>query len=299
MLRYGLVFAAMALACAAGCVSSIGDVAAVGNSGSWKVRKGLPPPPVLPDTVIVQQRRLERPEGDADLQDRLWRAADDHFLGAELKAELARHGLRAAKLPDPPPPELLALLAAPEGSASPASQGTSNRMLAGQPFKIEMTPVIPEHTLFECVDGALRGERLRQVQGYLVATPALGSGNRVRLAVEPRLEAGEAQPKPLANLNGLDWKFDREGRDFPALALRAELASGEYLIVGPLPEAATTLGGLLFRRAAATQTTWGVLLIRVLRPTADEQFHAGLPDDGFQGTAARLRTPAAAAARGE
>ena len=287
--------AAWATTAVAGCVSSFQDVAAVAKPHSKQFRHSVPPPALQPDTVVVQQLRIDRPDGDPALSDRLWRAADDHFLDAEQKAELARHGLRAAKLPEPTPAEFLALL----DDRHPA--GSSNQMLAGHPFRIELTGIVPEHTLFRCADGALRGETLRQVQGYLLATPMLAAGDRVKLAVEPRLELGEPRPQtaPGAGLQALEWQLEREAMEFPELRLTAELANGQCLLVGPLPEAANTLGGLLFRKRKENQTLSGVVVIRVLRPSADERFRAGLPDDSFGGSAARFRTPAAAAARSE
>ena len=288
-----LIVAALA-GLAAGCVGGPRDLATAAPS-SFKPRRRIAAPALQPDTVVVQQLRIDRPEHDPAMVDRLWRSADDRFLNPELRAELARQGLRVGRLPDPPPAALIELL------DEQGPNGTSNQMLAGHPVKIEMTAVQAERQLFRVVEGALRGETLRNAQGYLLATPALAGDRRVRLTLEPRMEMGEPQPRPLAgaSLGAMEWRFDRETREFPELRVEAELGSGEYLVVGPLDDRDSALGGMLFRKTKNNVATTSVLVLRVVRPTPEEQFLAGQPDPQFGGGALRQRTPAASAVRGD
>src|SRR5690242_15800984 len=71
------------------------------------------------DIVQMQVALIERPAGDAYLNERLWTLADEGALPTDRKAALEDNGFRIGQVGGLPPPELLALLTSARSCANP------------------------------------------------------------------------------------------------------------------------------------------------------------------------------------
>jgi hypothetical protein len=268
---------ALAMIFVGGCMGGLYDRGVV-DDGARANRFKPQPPPVTPESLLVQCQFVERPEGDPAINEMVWRSADEQILSPRFRTELSRNGLRVAKLSAQLGPEMLALL-----ENEKKKDGNSHQVLAGTKVKIEMTPVAPRWNLFTFQDGVPKGENIERAQGFMLATPSLSGAARVHLSLTPDIEFGDETRKfTVGNrLSGLDMLASRPTRVFDDLKIDLDLASGEFLLIGCHPSPKGTLGQLLLTRKNGDAGTQRLLVVRVIRPSREELYQAGYDVNQF------------------
>lgn len=259
---------------AVGCAS---DPMKVVDGGAWnRLKPRLPG--AAPDIVEVHYIFLEREVGDSLLNQEIWAEADEHAIPLDQKAQLADNGLRVAKLGAHLSSEMLRLL---EKGAS--TGGRRHQSHSGALAKLQTTESIENLQLFAILGGQPRGEEIKQAQGYLYVTPSVAEGDAVKVSVAPEIEFGERKNRrmPAADLSGWVIRADRDSRSFPELRVDLELASGEYMLIGCLPEKKGTIGWHFFTRTYDMHQFQTVVLIRAVRPSREELYTSGYDFDDF------------------
>jgi hypothetical protein len=247
-------------------------------AGKWS-RLRPASPPLTPEAVIVQYIRVERDASDPAIGEKLWRSGSDQFLPPKLRSDLAKNGLRVARLGEHLDPAMLELV---KGGGDKA-KGQNFQTKAGEKIKFEMTDVIPEWNFFRFRDDAPVGEKLEKVQGYLSVVPSLKGEREILLSLLPTVEFGETRRfgTPAANLSGLELKVEREHRTLADLKIEVALASGEVLMIGGFAEQTGTLGHAMFTRDADGKAKRSVALLRTIRPSKEDLFQSGFDVNDF------------------
>ena len=265
----------LALAASMGCVRNSAKLA---EHAYWI---GLKPkaPTVEPDVVELHYIFVDRPAGDASINDTVWREADENAVPLDLKAALRQNGLRVGKLGATLSSEMLELLKA----SNATQEGRKHFTHSGGLAKVQTTGVQERMSLFTFDNGQTQGEEFADVQGYLELTPIIGAGSEVRVQLLPKLEFGPRQHKrvPAPDLTGWQVRNERDERLFPDLKSELKLVSGEYCLVGCWMDRKGTLGQQLFSATVNGQDRQVVLLIRAVRPSRDDLFTAGYDLDDF------------------
>jgi hypothetical protein len=246
--------------------------------GKWG--KMMPTTPtVTPELVAVQYLRIDREVGNRELNDTLWKSGDESFIDPKSRTALAENGLRIAKFTGNSDPTLLGLVK----DGNKKKEGASYQTQAGSAVKIELTEVVPKWSFFTIKDDRAGGETLESVQGYLSVVPHLLGENRVTLRLTPQVEFGEAKRNtvPLPSLNGFEVKVERESRILDDLRWKVDLAAGDVLVVGGLPDRKGTIGRMMFVKEKDGKQIQSVLIIRALRPSRDDLFEQGFDVDDF------------------
>lgn len=259
-----------------------------------RLKPRLPEP--RPDVVELHYIFLEGELGDPKINDNIWKSeADEQCIPLDTKANLAENGLRIGKIGSRLSPSLLQLLQEQKDNQS----GRRHHAVSGQLAKIEMTEVLPTWNLFQKVNGQTVGDQVEDAQGFIFAVPTINSETTVSLDIVPEIEYGPREQKrvPTPDLAGWQFRMERSARKFPNLASKIELASGEYVVVGTMPDQGASLGYKLFTHEMDGKTKQVILLIRVVRPNREELLTAGYDFDDFfltpiARTQRKLTTPA-------
>lgn len=245
---------------------------------SWSRFKPKMPDPA-PDLVELHYIFIERDEGNPLLNQTIWAEADEQAIPLDKRQSLAENGLRLGKLGSRLSPEILKLL------EKSNAQGEGRRHIAhsGGLAKVQTTDVRPKMSLFTVAEGQPRGEELADAQCYMHVTPVIESGHDIRLQIVPEIEFGQRKNRrtPAPDLSGWQIRNDRDARSFPDLKVELSLNSGEYALLGGLPDRRGTVGACSFTQEQNSDRKQTVLLIRVVRPTRDELYSAGYDLDDF------------------
>lgn len=256
-----------------GCMRDVARIADPNSWGRWRPKVT----DMTPDVVELHYIFVDRDEGDPLLHKTLWGEADEQAIPLDLKTQLNANGFRIAKLGSKLSPELLKML------EESKSQGRRHHTHSGQLAKIQTTDILPAWNLRTVVNGEPRGDELRDAQGYLHVTPAIAADQRATLVIAPDIEYGPRihRKVPAPDLSGWQVRNERDARSFPELKVEIDLASGEYLLIGPTPDCKETMGETFFARNLPGKRRQTVLLVRVLRPSREELYDAGYDFDDF------------------
>jgi hypothetical protein len=161
--------------------------------------------------------------------------------------------------------------------------GRRHHASSGQLAKIELTESLPVWNIFQVTDGQTTGDEIRDAQGFLHVTPTITGQTSVVLDIVPQIEFGPREQKrvPTPDLAGWQMRNERDSRKFPNLRSNVSLASGEYAIIGGIPEASGTIGHKMFTKEVDGKMKQTLLLVRVVRPNRDELLSAGYDFDDF------------------
>ncbi|HVJ83252.1 MAG TPA: hypothetical protein VNC50_19460, partial [Planctomycetia bacterium] len=235
-----LVAALLLAGFAGGCLPTWSDASRAAGTGRWKRFKPPASPTLTPETVVLQYIKIEREIGNVGLDDTIWRDGDDQFLPPNLRAELARNGLRCVRFGDQLGSEMLALLE----KCNERNEGRSNQLIAGTMVKLQLTESLPRLQLFSFATGAAKGETLENAQGFFHVTPTLAAGGKILLSMIPQIDYGERMRTPAVsqNLTGFELKTERPCRAFNELRIETAVSSGEFLLLGCVADRAGTFG---------------------------------------------------------
>jgi hypothetical protein len=248
------------------------------------IDKLLHPVATSPESVTLEIFEVRIP-GDQDQQaEAIWQQIDEQCFDADLRNRLLANGLRAGILGGTPPDELSNLL----GLKSEMPEESGERIIAPnaavprvrrrvvqvnrlEPRTIQASDLHEEAEVLLNENGRISGRTFHPVEGRYELWAEAVPGQRVAVRLAPELHHGD-----LANrYSGTDQGAyliipSRERLAFADLGMKAELSPGELLVVGCLPEAKATLGGLLHTVASQGRNERQFILIRVLEAPASE-----------------------------
>ncbi|MBY0588232.1 hypothetical protein K2X85_13725 [bacterium] len=235
-------------------------------------------PEARPDVVELHYIFLEADAKDPKINDEIWASdVDEQCIPLDTKAALGQNGIRLGKIGSRLPTSILTML------EKENETGRRHHASSGQMAKIELTPVLPVWNIFEVIEGKTTGDEIREAQGFIHVTPTITGQTSVALDVVPQIEFGPREPKrvPTPDLAGWQMKTERDARKFPSLRSSVSLASGEYAIIGGIPDATGTIGHKMFTKEVDGLQKQTLLLVRVVRPNRDELLSAGYDFDDF------------------
>ena len=222
-------------------------------------------PRMSPQTTALDVFFARVPYGDTDANVTLWQELDEQVIPVETRRRLAENGLRVGVASGRLPVALERILDISESSnVNDADAGTDaddtgalggdvNLVLTPSSLGLDAnTPVSGRHV--QCLDGktclllandrhqeemhvllpsadGLGGRRFTQAQGSFDVTPTRQPDGRVRLRLLPKIEHGQ-----LANRFETQDAFaslvtGQQAEKFEQLAVEADLASGDVLVV--------------------------------------------------------------------
>jgi len=273
--------AAAALGCAL--VTAAGCQAFV-KSPDAALEKLLRPASTSPDSVTLEIFHARIPLDKDRQADALWEDIDEQCFDADLRRRLVANGLRAGVVGAAPPEALSGLLAleseAPETSSARVITGQSAlprvtrrvvQLNRRQQSSIQVSELRDEAQVLLSNDGRMGGNTFRQVQGVYALEAAAAPGQRMSVRLTPELHHGEMKLRYAGSDQGIMLKTpSREREVFDELAMETELAPGELLVLGCLPDAKASLGGVFHTVSAAGQDERKLIVMRLLEVPPSE-----------------------------
>jgi hypothetical protein len=248
------------------------------------LEKLLRPVTTSPESVTLEIFEARIPLDEDEQAEAIWRQVDEQALDADLRSRLLANGLRAGVLNGTAPDELSQLLGltseAPKESAeqvvtadSPVPRTTRRVVQINLQAEraIQATEVLPEASVLLSEDGQLRGETYRPVEGRYSLRAEAVPGQRILVRLVPELHHGELRPRYSGGDQGrMLIMTSREREPFERLTLETELAPGEMLVLGCLPQSDGSLGAVLHTATAKGRRERKLILVRALEAPASE-----------------------------
>ena len=244
----------------------------------------LAPATTPPDSVTLEIFHARVPIDKEDSAVALWNAVDEQCFDVELRRRLLANGLRVGVVGGTPSPELADLLAL-QGEAEPT---TAERIIKGQSAtprvtrrvvqidrrdqsQIQTSDVLAEATVLTPDESGVHGTTYNQVQGVYGLRAQAIEGQRVHVELVPELQHGDLRGRYTPSDQGIFMLTQsRERVVFDKLALEADLGPGDMLLLGCLPDASTSLGGVLHAGPAEGRRERKLVVVRVLETPRSE-----------------------------
>jgi hypothetical protein len=248
------------------------------------LEKLLRPVTTSPDSVTLEIFQARIPLDKERKADALWEHIDEQCFDADLRRRLLANGLRAGVVGASPPEDLADLLAL----QSDAPDSSNTRVITGQSAvprvtrrvvqlnrreesSIQVSELRDEAQVLLSDDGRMGGSTFEQVQGVYSLQAEAVAGQRVNLRLTPELQHGEIKLRYAGSDQGIMLKTpSREREVFEQLAMETELAPGELLVLGCLPDADASLGGVFHTASAAGQEERKLIVLRLLQVPPSE-----------------------------
>lgn len=246
--------------------------------------KLLRPVTTSPDSVSLEIYEARVPLDQDEQIESIWQNVDEQCLDANLRRRLLANGLRAGVVGGTLPDELSHLM----GLQSEMPQQTTERVITPdsavprttkrfvqvnrkEPRAIQASDVRDEAQILLSSDGHVSGKTFSQVEGRYELRAEAIPGQRVTVRLMPELHHGELRNRYSGSDSGiLLMAPSREREAFEQLTMSVELAAGEMLVVGCLPGAKASLGGVLHTVAAKGHSERKFIVVRVLESPASE-----------------------------
>jgi hypothetical protein len=244
----------------------------------------LQPATTSPDSVTLEIFHARIPLDKEMAAEGMWQRIDEQRFTADLRRQLVANGLRAGIVGTAPPKELSDLLAlqsdAPktsavrvisDQSAAPRVTRQVKQLNRRDEMSIQASEVQSEAQVLLSDNGAMGGKTFQQVQGVYTLQAEAVLGQRVKLRLTPELHHGELRNRRVGSDQGIFLStVSREREVFDQLALEAELAPGELLILGCIPDAKASLGGVFHTASAGGQDERKLIVLRLLEVPPSE-----------------------------
>lgn len=244
----------------------------------------LRPADTSPDSVTLEIWQARIPLDKERTADAMWEQIDEQRFGADLRRQLVANGLRVGIVGGTPPEVISDLLTlqseAPETSAMRVISGQSAVPRATRQVKqlnrrdemsIQVSEVQPEAQVLLSDNGTMGGKTFQQVQGVYTLRAESIPGQRVKLRLTPELHHGDLRNRFAGSDHGILLStVSREREVFEQLAMQVELAPGELLILGCLPDAKASLGGVFHTATAGGQNERKLIVLRLLEVPPSE-----------------------------
>lgn len=244
----------------------------------------LKPVSTSSESVALEIFQARIPLDQEASADALWERIDEQEFDAELRRRLVANGLRAGVVGGALPEDLAKLLEL-DGEAAAASdtqlitdQSAVPRVTRRvvqvkrkEPVSIQVSDLRDEAQVLLSHDGSFGGKTFRQMQGVYSLQAETIPGQRVKVRLTPELHHGDLKQRYAGGQQGIFMSIpSREREVFSELAMDATLAPGELLVLGCLPAAKTSLGGVFHTATAAGKDERKLILVRLLQVPPSE-----------------------------
>lgn len=251
-------------------------------------------PLTLPTTakngVVLDVLFVRFPADDPQLNKIVWEEIDELHFPAEVRRRLERNGLRAGVIAGPLPlslENLIQLQDKPQEHADeepkeidvekqPAVKQRQLRLTAGRRSNILTlgeTERVPEMSLLMLDDeGQVKGRTYRQVLGMFAARAFPGGDGGARLELIPELEHGTPQKRFVPGDGMFHVEFGPPHEVLNELKLSANLAPGQFVVVGADANRSGSLGYRFFTEERGAAPLRKMLLIRLAQADFDDRF---------------------------
>lgn len=255
--RMALVLALLAVGLS-GCTNP-----AVVQSTAWLDRLRGFSGPTGSDVVQMDVALIERPAGDAYLNDGLWGDADELVVAPDRKRSMKENGFRIGQIGGITPAGLQELLTSEHSCANPRRL----RMHAAKPTTLYLGPPVAQCRFQLEQDGQKLSVDLDQADCTLEVVPHLTAEGRIRLQLTPHILHGPTalQPRPAPDRSGWMLQEQRGSERYDALGWEITLAANEYLVVGGRFDLPGSLGYESFVRTDGAAPVQRLLVIRAAR----------------------------------
>lgn len=249
-------------------------------------------PQLSVDSTVLEVFTIRIPIGDAQLDQALWATIDEQRIDPEVRVRLLRNGLRAGVVTGPIPQELEQLLRLVDDQptdsvdeqvvkldAEPMVRKRRLQLRADRPAKIQTTPSHDELSVLFAGQEGVGGQTYYGAQPTLVLTCHPLEDARVRLALTPELEHGEVKRQWDASDGIMFLNTGRPKRTFEELEVRADLISGQLLVLSPLMDHPGSLGYQFLTDATTQQTEQKLVVVRVAQAHTPNLYQAAEVED--------------------
>ncbi len=244
----------------------------------------LKPVTTSPNSVTLEIYESRIPLEQDEQIEGVWNLVDEQCLDADLRRRLFANGLRAGVVGGSLPDEIATMLELQSEmpaeetdrliTATTAVPRTTKRVVHVnrlEPRTIHASEVRPEASILLSDDGQVHGKTFRQVEGRYELSAEAIPGQRVAVRLSPELDHGQLRNRYSGSDQGALMIIpSRERETFERLVMSVELAPGEFLVVGCLPNAEATLGGILHTVSTKGRNERKFILIRVLETPPSE-----------------------------
>ena len=250
------------------------------RAGSWLDRWRPFHGSAAADVVEIRVSLIERPPGDAFINQELWTLADEQIIPLERKAALEENGFRVGQVGGNTPAGLLALLTSGRSNVNPRGLFVH----AGQPTSVVLGPIMPDCSFSIQRDSRAANLHLEKAQCIFDLVPILTSDGRTRLQFTPQVHHGEKAllPKAAADGSGFILQEEWPTESYTSLAWEVTLAANQYVVVGARLDCPQTLGYQCFLRRDGPAPVQRLLVIgssRIAVPSTSEALAEASSDD--------------------
>ena len=236
------------------------------------------------DSVSLEIFQARIPLDKDATADALWEGIDEQKFDPELRRRLVANGLRVGIVGGSLPKELADLLEL-DGAASEAGGAqvitdqsavprVSRQVIQAkrrEQRQIHVSELRDEGQVLLSRDGSLGGKTFRQMEGVYSLQAETIPGQRVKVRLTPELHHGDLKQRYAGSQQGIFMSIpSREREVFDELSMDATLAPGELLVLGCLPGAKTSLGGVFHTASAAGNDERKLILVRLLQVPPSE-----------------------------
>ena len=185
------------------------------------------------DVVELQVSLVERPPGDAFINQELWTLADEQIIPLERKAALEANGFRVGQLGGNTPAGLLTLLTSERSNVNPRRFF----LHAGQSTLVVLGPSTPRCSFQFHQDGEPANVSLEKAQCAFQLVASLVGENGIRLQFTPQVRYGEKTLVPRAAPDGSGLLLQEEWptKTYASLGWEVTLAANQYVVVALAP----------------------------------------------------------------
>jgi hypothetical protein len=248
----------------------------------------LHPVVTSPDSVKLEIFHARIPVDQDGAAEELWKEIDEQCFDATLRRRLVANGLRAGVVGGTLPAELAKLLDPRADAASAPKQETSERVITAsaavpqvtrrvvqvnrrEPTTIQASEVREQAEVLLSDQGRLHGRTFRQVEGVYALRAEAVDGQRVKVRLVPELDHGELRNRYAGSDRGIFLMTPSRDREvFDELSMECALMPGEVLVLGCLPDAKASLGGVFHTTSLNGQHERKLILVRVLESPRSE-----------------------------
>jgi hypothetical protein len=237
-----------------------------------------------PDSVTLEIFQVRIPADDTELADELWSAVDEQRLPLTVRRELIRNGFRAGVLGGAVPDVLAEQLnlqsempavetkrQITDKSASPQVVRRVLQLNHNDQATVQTSELRDQLNVFVNGDDGLQGQSFRQVQAAYTLRAEPATGQRVALRLTPELQHGELRNRYAGGDQGIFLVTpSRQRQVYDRLQLSTELAAGELLVVGCLPDAPHSLGRAFHGVDVAGPAQQKLVLVRLFEVPPSE-----------------------------
>jgi hypothetical protein len=218
---------------------------------------------------MVEFTLIERPLGDAFLNDELWTCTDCQAVGLEKKAVLDDNGICVGQVIGMNPAKLQDLIECKRYCVTCRRQVLS----ASKSASVTLGPPLPRCEFRVRTPDGAHDVDLEQGQCTLTIVPTLTNDGRIKLKFTPEVLYGSMLPdfKVAPDYTGWQYQCQRPSKTYDSLSWEVTLAPNQFLVIGTrldddAPEnAARSLGSQCFLVEQGGAFTQRILVIRGAR----------------------------------